>query len=660
MTIWDLVIKMIELEKIVMKNFGPYQNGQSIDFGGNKGVFVVHGNNGHGKTSLLNAFRWAFTGEARDITGPLRDDQLINEEAVEASGDDPAVMQVTVTFSVDGTDYEVQRTVTRQPTGQISPSLSLIEAGNVLGTKDSETRLQEILPGEIQQFFFFDGELLNEFQKLLEAKSHAAVQLKDSIETVLGIPVLRMASETLSSLGSDTTKLLGKRSGAKQKNKEIYKELQRSKKEEGQLRATIKDSKETIKSVSRDILGLEKRMRETETTRKLISDRDQETGVLKGCEFQAEDALSRLQDNASDAWKAPLGTRVAAQIETLEAQEAEISTTLEEARREDLLAELRSELGTTGVCPVCKEQHAKSKMSKKPKKDAGVDDLSAELLRIRPKMNALRSLGVEPARERLQDSISVDYEARNNLEASKKRLKEIEEKLGGVQEADVLEVSKDYANKTRIREAAETTQRDSESRLEEVKGLVRNLEEKLTDDDDIGVARLNEKLKLLGQIGEFFDSASDAYREDQKDRVEQAATELFVSISHQGEYEKLRITDTYGLEIVHRDGKVVKQRSAGYEHIVAVSLVGALQETSPVKGPVVMDSPFGKLDKKHGDNVIRLLPRLAPQVLLLVQDRETNPKEIKSALNAEDLVAQRKLTHVSARETRIDPFETRS
>ena len=40
------------------------------------------------------------------------------------------------------------------------------------------------------------------------------------------------------------------------------------------------------------------------------------------------------------------------------------------------------------------------------------------------------------------------------------------------------------------------------------------------------------------------------------------------------------------------------------------------------------------MQQKHGDNVIRLLPRLAPQVLLLVQDRETNPKEIKSALNA--------------------------
>lgn len=659
MTIWGPVIEMIELEKITIQNFGPFQDEQSIDFGGKRGVFVVHGNNGHGKTSLLNAFRWAFTGKARDLTGPLNNHDLINDEAVSASGDAPAVMRVTVTFSVEGTDYEVQRTLTREPTGKISPSLSLVQDGNVLGTKDSEARLREILPPEIQQFFFFDGELIKEFENLLTAKSHAAVQLKDSIETVLGIPVLRGASDSLSSLCSETAKSLGKRSDTKKKNKDIYKELERHQKEAEKLRSSVKASKESVKTAAGEILSLEKRMQETETTRTLISERDVEKGKIEGLEQQTVGALSDLQVNASDAWKAPLATRLGGQIEALKERAAEISKTLEQVRREGVIADLRGELGTTGICPVCEKQHEKSpEVGEKTKQGSDVDDLSREQSRIRHQMTVLQNLGIEPLRTRLQNAISTDFAARNNLATSKNNLKEIQQKLGDVKETDVLEVSQSYANKMRIREAAELTQKKSESRLEEVKSLIKSLQDKLKDDDDTGASRLNEKLRILGHLRDFFDDASDKYREDQKGRVEEAATKLFVSISHQEEYERLRITETYGLEIVHRDGKVIRRRSAGYEHIVAVSLVGALQETSTVKGPVVMDSPFGKLDKKHGDRVIALLPKLAPQVLLLAQDRETTPKEVARALEASDLVAQRELVHVSARETRIEHIKT--
>lgn len=73
-----------------------------------------------------------------------------------------------------------------------------------------------------------------------------------------------------------------------------------------------------------------------------------------------------------------------------------------------------------------------------------------------------------------------------------------------------------------------------------------------------------------------------------------------------------------------------------------------------------MDSPFGRLDREHGDRVIRMLPNLASQVLLLVQDRETTPEDIESALNAEDLVAQRRLRQVSAHETLIEPIKAGS
>ena len=67
-----------------------------------------------------------------------------------------------------------------------------------------------------------------------------------------------------------------------------------------------------------------------------------------------------------------------------------------------------------------------------------------------------------------------------------------------------------------------------------------------------------------------------------------------------------------------------------------------------------MDSPFGRLDIEHGNNVIALLPELAPQVLLLVTDRELDTKTVSKVLDPNQLIAERNLIQVSARHTQIE------
>ena len=185
---------MIEVESLKVQNFGPFLGDHSLDFGGNHGVYVIYANNEHGKTMLLNAFRWAFTGQATGKSGPILNQKLINRDAIRNSGDSTVGMQVTVKFQVDGTPYEVRRKLTRPSGGATKMTVHLVEDGKVLSQEDAPKRLSEILPAEIQQFFFFDAELINQFEFLLDHKAHAASQLKDAIELVLGIPVLRGAS----------------------------------------------------------------------------------------------------------------------------------------------------------------------------------------------------------------------------------------------------------------------------------------------------------------------------------------------------------------------------------------------------------------------------------------------------------------------------------
>lgn len=114
-----------------------------------------------------------------------------------------------------------------------------------------------------------------------------------------------------------------------------------------------------------------------------------------------------------------------------------------------------------------------------------------------------------------------------------------------------------------------------------------------------------------------------------------------------------RFNDSYGLTIVHQDGSEIPVRSAGAEHIVALSLMGALQRNAPLRGPIVMDSPFGRLDDVHTTKVIQALPSMADQVLLLVYESELDPTEARNQLKGK-LRKEYKITRRSARHSEIE------
>ena len=99
------------------------------------------------------------------------------------------------------------------------------------------------------------------------------------------------------------------------------------------------------------------------------------------------------------------------------------------------------------------------------------------------------------------------------------------------------------------------------------------------------------------------------------------------------DYASLAINDHYGLTIVHKDGRTEDSRSSGAEQVVALALMGALQANAPLRGPIVMDTPFGRLDPQHTANVVTALPTMAEQVVIFVQEGEIDraTSEIYSA-----------------------------
>ena len=87
---------------------------------------------------------------------------------------------------------------------------------------------------------------------------------------------------------------------------------------------------------------------------------------------------------------------------------------------------------------------------------------------------------------------------------------------------------------------------------------------------------------------------------------------------------------------------------------MALSLMGALQRNAPLRGPIVMDSPFGRLDQVHTTKVVQALPLMADQVMLLVYESELDPKQARNQLEGK----LRKEYRIARRSARHSDLET--
>ena len=69
-------------------------------------------------------------------------------------------------------------------------------------------------------------------------------------------------------------------------------------------------------------------------------------------------------------------------------------------------------------------------------------------------------------------------------------------------------------------------------------------------------------------------------------------------------------------------------RSAGVEQIVALSLIESLNHLGRRKGPMFMDTPAGRLDKKHRENIMEYLPKVVTQLVILAHSGELEEDNI--------------------------------
>lgn len=652
---------------LAMTNFMPYKGENAIDFPTDtyRNVMIIFGDNMRGKTSLLNALRWGFYGRAfgrhlHEI--PLHD--LVNKDAA-AEGD--YCMEVGIRFEAGGHSYKLHRRADKREhvafpsrPEDFIVQVSLQKGDMVIPGHLIEAEINRYVPEQVSRFFLFDGELLQEYETLLMEGNDQGKRIKEAIEQVLGVPTLingRHETETILRQAQrqqtrdiqqvQSLKMMAERQLALQE-KEAAKErsieaLKVQQKEIREQREGLDDELEKVEEIYR-----------AQTESKGL--RKQQANILARQDAIAAERLELVRQAWIDLLQPKLRIK---QRQLLEEQERVVQSLDRKGRLEDRIGSLKKLLSDE-PCTLCGQppliaDKAKRQMELAASQEelqlitSGSGDLVALSTEIR-EINRLLRPGVG---QKIKDIISEDRSLSVELTKIDNEIERIDEKIRGYDTEEI-------ASKRRLRDALmrqeggiETSINNAEGELKTIRNELEILSKTIGKDPAARATRSTAKVSLCQDLVRAFTESVERLRDDLRSKVEVKATDAFKLLTTQKKYMGLEINENYGLTILDENGNKVSVRSAGAEQIVALSLIDGLARTGRAAGPVVMDTPFGRLDLKHRENILRYLPETTSQLVLLVHDGEVR-KETDLAPVAARIGKEYLIREVSPRQSKIE------
>lgn len=628
-------MKLIELST---HNFMPYKGDMSISFptDSDKNVMIIFGDNMRGKTSLLNALRWAFYGKALGRhSRELPINALVNSEA---ALENDWTMESCVVFEAEGHHYEYRRRATR---GKLisKPSRSedfevvrlLKKDGMVLGDHLIDAEINRFAPEQTSRFFLFDGELLQEYESLLIDGSDQGSKIKESIEQALGVPTLIRGRE-------DAQTLL--KSAQRQQSRDLEKITGMEKHIERQ-----KALQSQIQTIEDDIRDLDDQIKQRRNERSKIDDFIEKTEKIHLAKERLTANQENLQKNSQrqkdveverlalirDVWKDLIRPQISLRKEQLVDENSKITdAVIHRANLTGRIAQLKAST-SNATCHACGQPLHQDQREKAGKE---LGELESELLGLSVDEGSRNRIGAEIRDlERLlkpgptQQIVSLDKEiARLKVEQTKLD-NEIERLHDEIKGHDTAEIAHKRALRDGlIREEGRTEQsmRVNRTMLDKAGKELAMISKVLEGNPTARAAKSSQIVKIAGDLEKIYGRSIERLRDDLKLRVEKLASDAFRSMTTQRKYTGLKINNNYGLAILDERGHEVTIRSAGAEQIVALSLIDGLARAGRSAGPVVMDTPFGRLDKGHRANILKYLPSTTNQLVLFVHEGEIN------------------------------------
>jgi DNA sulfur modification protein DndD len=657
----------MQLIKLTIKNFMPYKGETQLVFPNDstKNTLIVTGDNMRGKTSLLNSIRWALYGNAIDRhskTIPLQ--KLIN---IEAAREGDWEMESNLEFSVNNDVYNLTRKAKKH--GLVSTPNSpddfkvevylSINSNLQMGDRVEEI-INGVLPEEISRFFLFDGELLQEYEELLIEGSDQGKKIKMAIEQAMGVPYISYASSDLtkakSEFNSEVTKIAAKEIGLNATVKRIEGLNERKKSGEenlNSLKQGLDENKDKLDQLETQIDELDKLSIFAANLSSAEKNLKQKNDELKEKEKEQKKLLS-------DFWRDLIKNKLLKEKDKLASEEKLIFDKMQ--KKAELAVEIvqLNRYLSENKCPTCQQPKVindegakKEELSRKESQliSLGLDDDAYTLIKTKlKKIDAVLSKTVQGQYAQLRkDCAEINIQI-NKLD---REIETNKDNLNGHDHNEIINKRKERDWFVKEQERIKGKIKEAETEISKIDAEISVENTKIKNDSSQKGTSLSKKVELLENLIKVFDNSKSRLRDKFKCEVEKNATQTFLKLSTQDAYQGLAINENYGLSIIDSQGQNVPLRSAGAEQVVALSLIDGLSKARRSRGPIVMDTPFGRLDTKHRKNILKFLPDSANQLVLFVHDGEIRGDEDLMPINSR-ISARYKIVEVNQFHSRLE------
>jgi DNA repair protein SbcC/Rad50 len=634
------------IESVALRNFKSHAD-TKIEFG--SGINVILGDNGAGKTSILEAVSFALF---KDYSG--------NAEKLLRTG--AKAMEVSVTFSCSGRKYRVLRKRSR---GVSESRLFVIEGAKEKEMRSGDTGVDE----EIEEILGIDKHMFanaiyvrqGEIEKLL---TETPFRKKQLIGKLIGIEALEKAWEGMKPVMDVYRERKAVAEG------QIMRE-EATKARISEAKGQIAETRERMGKTMQKIEELEKKLSKAQADEKKLA---QNEGKYAGLEVKKaellemssreERRLSDIKRQLSEASRAAgklstIGKSLApGRIDELTAEEKSLEDAVSRAAgsigalegRLSETREMKSKLpGSAESCPLCgaklsqvrRIEIAAEKEEKIEKLRLEIKELSMarhenskNLLKVRVELHKLRELEkaqaeLLPAAGRFSSLEKQTSDGEKLVSGLLAKIKAVEGELSGVSS-----VKRHHAE---AREASESLRREAgavreaygrqQGKLSELEVMLKRTQAELSEIEEKREmhTRLADFLKLLAEIRDMFDKSGLQLqlRKRSAPAIEGHMREFFREFNF--DYSDISLTEDYDVVLTGPSGQSTTSMISGGER-VAAALSLRLGIARALAGPgaetVLLDEPTIFLDEQRRQDLTEVLRKMSviPQMIVVTHD----------------------------------------
>jgi DNA sulfur modification protein DndD len=639
-------VKFLEL---VLENFGPYIGKQIIDLRPKtdpqtQPIILFGGMNGGGKTTLMDAIRLALYGSRAQCStrGNLSYGdfltQCVNRQAKSSTRIELAFEQVDSGKLVE---YRIVRTWTINPKDG-KDTLGILEPGaldtdwqNEGLTNTWDEYIEKLLPLGISNLFLFDGEQVKELAEL-EAPPPVVYE---AIQNLLGL-------ELPGRLAADLEILV------QRKRKQVASAQQLANIEE--IEEKLKTQQQELEAAIEKLTELEKQRDRAQNQQKRASDKFlSEGGKIAGERHQLDRELDTAKDNVSLLHKnlrelaetsLPLALIQPLLQQAKEQGERERNIARSQIIRDAILDRDRRLLDYLSQLqlPESKAQEINAFLEQENQQlevgnEPPILELDDEILDrlqfiLTQDLPAQIELAKEHSQKLEQAELEVDAKERQLNAAAPP---EVYEKLKN----SVVETQKKFAQIQTQYEAAQRHKDELERSIDKTRKELSHYGEKSLD-----VKNANHILQASAKVRETLKLFREKLTLKKLNKLEIEVTECFRYLLHKSDLVHRIAIDAHNfrLSLYDLQGQLVPKHrlSAGEKQLLAIAFLWGLARVSGRQLPVAIDTPLGRLDSSHRQNLVeRYFPSASHQVILLSTDTEIGKVEYQQ-LQEQEAIAR--------------------